>query len=259
MFYYSKMTNISSLPEEVLLHILSFLPTSSLISVRRTSTQWRDLSQRPLATRIQSSWSDGDYLPSAAEVHCAALLVTSGYLPEDVMTTLATRIDEFWSRLGYFPSVAEVRCAAALAATGHLTSVEDMKLENLELPSSEDMLSLAGVVNTWVWLNNVTGDIAPLVSSLAFTELRMSNMDLDQATTSGLVLGLQNGVASLNLHDGARLHIQTLMEYDGRGWCGELVCWDNTRDAYQQEVKTWADRINWIVTEQSYCIWIKRK
>ena len=48
-----------------------------------------------------------------------------------------------------------------------LTSVEDMKLENLELPSSQDMLSLAGVVNTWVWLNNVTGDIVPLVSSLA--------------------------------------------------------------------------------------------
>ena len=251
--------DISSLPEEVLLHIFSFLPTSSLISVHRTSTQWRNLSQRPLATRIQSSWSDRDYFPNAAEVHCAALLVTSGYLPEDVTTTLATRIDWSWSRLGYFASVAEVWCAAALAATGHLTSVEDMKLENLELPSSEDMLSLAGVVNTWVWLNNVTGDIVPLVSSLACTELRISNMALDQATTSGLVLGLQNGVASLSLHDGGRLDIQTLMEYDGRGWCGEVVCWDNTRDAYQREMKTWADRINWIVQEQSYCIWIKRK
>ena len=84
-------------------------------------------------------------------------------------------------------------------------------------------------------------------------------MALDQATTSGLVLGLQNGVASLSLHDGGRLDIQTLMEYDGRGWCGEVVCWDNTRDAYQREMKTWADRINWIVQEQSYCIWIKRK
>ena len=242
----STMTEISSLPEEVLLHLISFLPTSSLVSVWRTSRQWRDLSTRPLAARVQSSWT------------AAAALVTSGDLTEDVMKTLATRIQSSWS--GYHaPSVAEVRCAAALAATGHLTSVEDMKLENLELPSSEDMLSLARVVNTWVWLNNVTGDIAPLVSSLACTELRMSNMDLDQTTTSGLVLGLQNGVASLNLHDGARLHIQRLMEYDGRGWCGELVCWDNTRDAYQQEVKTWADRINWIVTEQSYCIWIKRK
>ena len=92
------------------------------------------------------------------------------------MTTLATRIDESWSRLGYFASVAEVRCAAALAATGHLTSVEDMKLENLEVPSSQDMLSLAEVVNTWVWLNNVTGDIVPLVSSLACTLYRVTDI-----------------------------------------------------------------------------------
>ena len=48
----SKMTEISSLPEEVLLHIFSFLPTSSLTSVWRTSRQWRDLSRRPLAARI---------------------------------------------------------------------------------------------------------------------------------------------------------------------------------------------------------------
>ena len=59
--------SISSLPEEVLLHIFSFLPTSSLISVLRTSTQWRDLSRRPLAAlaaRIQSSLADSSFILS---------------------------------------------------------------------------------------------------------------------------------------------------------------------------------------------------
>ena len=115
-------SDISSLPEEVLLHIFSFLPTSSLISVWGTSIQWRDLSSSKLAASIQSSWADPSYYPDSAEVHCAAALVTSGYLPKDVMTTLATRIQSSWTGI-YWPRVAEVKCAAALATTGHLTSV----------------------------------------------------------------------------------------------------------------------------------------
>ena len=150
------MTEISSLPEEVLLHIFSFLPTSSLTSVWRTSTQWRDLSRRPLAARTQSSWADPSYYPSSVEVQCAAALVTSGYLAEDMMTSLATRIQSSWSNPGYYPDSAEVRCAAALAATGHLTSVENMWLCDLELPSSQDMPSLARVVTSKVWLYGVT-------------------------------------------------------------------------------------------------------
>ena len=143
------MPEISSLPEEVLLHIFSFLPTSSLISVRGTSTQWQDLSSRPLAARIQSSWANPRYYPSAAEVRCAAALVTSGYLPEDVMTKFAT------TRIQSWPSVAEVRCAAALAATGHLTSLEQMQLLN------KDISSLARVARVWVKLVIVTGDLGP--------------------------------------------------------------------------------------------------
>ena len=116
----TKMTEISSLPEEVLLHIFSFLPTSSLISLRRTSRQWRDLSSSKLAASIQSSWANPSYYPDSAEVHCAAALVTSEYLPLDVMTKLATRIQSSWSDDDYSPSVAEVVCAAALVTSGHL-------------------------------------------------------------------------------------------------------------------------------------------
>ena len=87
----------------------------------------------------------------------------------------------------------------------------------------------------------------------------MSSMELDQVATSSLVRGLQHGVEELWLGGGARLHIQTLVEWDGRGRCDEVRCSFDARDTYQQEMKTWADTINWIVTEQSYCIWIKRK
>ena len=76
------MTEISSLPEGVLLRIFSFLPTSSHTSVWRTSRQWRDLSSSKLAASIQSAWANPiyrvlDIYPSVAEVQCAAALVTS--------------------------------------------------------------------------------------------------------------------------------------------------------------------------------------
>ena len=134
------MTDIFSLPREVMLEILTFLPYSDLISVERTCQQWCDLCKdnkirRKLATGIQSSWDNYDYWPDAAEV----------------------------------------RCAAAMVTTGHLTSVERMQLRNLELPSREDITisSLAKVVRKRVELRNVTGDLGPLLSSLRCAQLYM--------------------------------------------------------------------------------------
>ena len=95
----ANMTDISGLPPEVLLHIFTFLPSSDLTRVQEVcpeSKQWRDLSKTALTTRIQSSWPNPGYWPIAGEVRCAAALVTSGYLPEDVMTTLAARIQDSW-------------------------------------------------------------------------------------------------------------------------------------------------------------------
>ena len=75
--------------------------------------------------------------------------MTSGYLPENVMTTLAAVRIQSW------PSAAEVRCAAALAATGNLTSLEQMQLLD------KDISSLARVARVWVRLVIVTGDHGP--------------------------------------------------------------------------------------------------
>ena len=249
------MTDISSLPPELLLHVFTFLPTSELIRVEEVcpeSKQWRDLSRTALKTRIQSSWSNPGYWPSDVEVHCAAALVTTGHLPLEVVTTLATRIQSLWSDVFYWPCVAEVVCAAALAATGLLTSVQFMRLRNLELPSTEDMPSLARV-NSWVALDNVTGDIGSLVSSLSCTELEISDMELDQAATSSLVRALQYGVKDLGLSYGVRLHIQTMLEWDGRGRCGQVRCSGDTRYTYREEMKTWAARVNWSVWEGVGC------
>ena len=73
-------------------------------------------------------------------------------------------------------------------------------------------------------------------------------MYLDQAATSSLVQVLHHGVEKLGLgYPGrVRLHIQTLLEYDGRGRCGRVRCYDDT---YKDQMKTWAERVNWVVDE----------
>ena len=113
--------------------------------------------------------------------------VLTGHLAEHVV---ATRIQSDWSSSRYCTSAAEVRLAAALAATGHLSSVKYMRLCDLELPITEDVPSLAGVVSDWVELVNVGGDVGPLVTSLTCTALWIEDMELDQAATSSLVQGL---------------------------------------------------------------------
>ena len=217
------MTDISNLPDEMLLYIFSFLPYSDLISVWGTSRQWRDLNSWPLAAKIQSAWANPSYYPSSVEVHCAA----------------------------------------ALAATSHLTSVEHMKLQDLVLPSSEDMLSLVRVVTgdtSRVVLRNVTGDISPLLSSLSCTWLFIENMEMDQAATSSLVWGLQHGIERLQLGflGRVRLHIHTLLEYDGQGRCGWVQWWKKTLDTYKEEIKTWTARVNWSVKEENRFIEMTR-
>ena len=88
----------------------------------------------------------------------------------------------------------------------------------------------------------MTGDLGPLLSSLTCRQLLMTNMELDQAATSSLVRGLQQGVEKLVLHRRVRLHIQTLLEYDGKEGCGEV---EYRGDTYLQEMKTWARRVKW--------------
>ena len=89
------MRDISSLPPEVLRLVFTFLPCSDLLSVQMISTQWRDLSKTVLTTRIPTIGTkiqDSDNWPSVSTVHCAAALVSRGYLPQNVMTKLNTRI-----------------------------------------------------------------------------------------------------------------------------------------------------------------------
>ena len=79
------MTSI--LPPEIMLRILSLLPTSDLVSAGETCSQWRHLSRAALAARLlarvttKTSWAalaDNSHKLSDEELDLAADLVTTG-------------------------------------------------------------------------------------------------------------------------------------------------------------------------------------
>ena len=269
---------IHDMPAEMLSMIFSFVPSSSLTSVGRTCQRWLDILSRKwfrdnywprpdeirlaeelitsghlpvsslthLATRIQTAWSQS-YWPGGAEVRCADALVTSGHLPGDLITALASRIQSQgpW-KIRIRADAAKLQCAAALAATGHLTSVQRMKLKDVELPSSEDIPSLVQVSGV-VRLSNVTGDLAPLLTSLNGHGLLLKDMALDEAATRGLLEALQHGVTILGLVGRSlTLHLPTLIKYDGGGKCVALTCRDtSSAPMLLSQLVAWAEGVGW--------------
>ena len=274
-------TTIVNMPTEMLSMIFSFVPTSSLTSVGRTCQRWLGILSskwfrdnywpRPseihlaielissghlpatdltnLAKKIQTAWSEG-YWPGGAEVRCADAMVTFGHLPEDLITSLASRIQ---SQVPGFQvpliniraDAAKLQCAAALAATGHLTWVQYMTLEDLELPSSEDIPSLVAQLSGVVDLSNVKGDLVPLLTSLNGNVLTLRDMALDEAATRGLLEALQHGVRSLLLEGSVTLHLPTLLKYNGGGKCHTLGCFDDSRSTLLPQLTAWAEGVGW--------------
>ena len=198
-----------------------------------------------LATKLQVAVADASHNISEDEWDLATEMVSWGPLATEVRTLLAARIKSSWSS-DFCSRAAEVRCAAALAASGHLTSVGCMHLRDLELPSCGDIPALARVVWGTVGLHYVTGDLGPLLANLRVTiGLNMFDVELDQAATSSLVLCLQRGVAELVLGAGARVHLHTLLSYDGNGRCVWVRCWGDTADTYREGMRVWAIQVNW--------------
>ena len=223
---------------------------------------------KKLATRIQSSWSRFDFYPSVAEVRLAATLAATGHLTEvkymklrDLQLTGIKNISSLASGVRQKVELSNVTGDVATLLSSLNCTV--LWMANMELePNQAATLSCSGVRNK-VELDNVTGDVGPLLSSLSCTQLLIDNMELNKTATSGLVRGLQHGVEILVLDEGGRgpvtLDIQTLVEYDGRGRCGEVAFDDDTAATYREDMKVWAERINWDVTDQPHQIVMLRR
>ena len=111
--------------------------------------------------------------------------------------------------------------------------------------------------NYTVTILNVTGDLAPVLSSVQCRGLTIEGPQrLSTANTQQLVAAMDTRVERVVLASGATLDIDTLAQYDGTGECEEVHL---DLDRYGQQVKAWAKNIGWQTEVYMGNITIKRE
>ena len=273
---HQNMVTIANLRErrggdDALLQIFSMLPYRDLISVGRTCKQLRGLAQedvlwRRIARRniIGETWNDENFHPSRIEIGLAIFLVQHNHLDPGIVTGKAAHVVKHLSchsMVGFSPSPPLLRVAAALVTHGYITQLERLKLQQLDmsLVPAEDLARLAACVRDNVIVARVSGDLAPVLSSVQCRVLDIGDTSLSPANTQQLVTAMARGVREVEL-EGVTLDMETLAQYDGGGECGELwVKGDDTMRRYGDQVKEWAGRMGWRVERDDfYSIQIRR-
>ena len=117
-----------------------------------------------------------------------------------------------------------VQCGAALASQGYIPQVKKLWLHDLDisLVQASDLSSLLKCVTGTVCINRVTGDVAPVISSVQCRLLEIYNTMLSTADTQQLVAAMVTRVEWVNLVD-VTLDMEKLAQYDGEGECGSVM------------------------------------
>ena len=145
-------------------------------------------------------------------------------------------------------SLAEVQCGAALATHGYITQLENLWLYDIDtsLVPASDLSSLVKCVSDGVSITSVTGDLSPLLSSVQFRLLLITNTSLSTADTQRLVAAMVTRVEWVTLDGGVTLDMDTLAQYDGTGECEEVVLAGPATAEYGDQVKMWAENMGWL-------------
>ena len=156
--------------------------------------------------------------------------------------------------------------ASSLAQHGMLDTVNYMLLQNTDLvsiPTTEHLASLASCVTHNLGINNVSNcDLISILDSVKCKGLHISRQTLSSEETRSLVRAMESRMeeVKLGVSGEVSLDIRALTKYSGQGKCGKVVCWDATADRYREEVRSWAEKINWKVTlDNDIKIVIERK
>ena len=256
-----KQTSFADIPNEVLdLIMRRYMDLGEVMaagmSSRRLLSICRPVWRRKRAAEIEQTWSSGDYTPSPAEVTCASLLAAAGHLSRQIITTMADKIAESLRN----PSPAELQCGAALATQGHITEVKMLYLNNLDISPvpAGDLSSLVQCVSGEVTVCKVTGGLSPVLSSVQSDRLFMYGISLSTADTQQLVAAMDTGVQRVMLDGDTTLDMGTLAQYDGKGECGQVELWGDTRWRYRNQVAEVAGYMGWRQEESNVRITITR-
>ena len=123
---------------------------------------------------------------------------------------------------------------------------------------AEHMASLAACVTQGVYIGNVHNcDLVNMLDNLKCQSCRIYDQSLNREESLALVRVMESRVERVELgFDGImlcrgdlRLDIQALTQYSGEGRCWSVEYFSVGADRYREEVRSWAQSINWDVTQ----------
>ena len=161
------------------------------------------------------------------------------------------KIRKRWCRIGYSPPLSEIVTAARLAHQGLLGSVAYVNLWNLDLASvpTEHLASLFTCITESVDITEVSNCDLRILDSVLCKWLDIGGQTLGNEETQAMVWSMESNVECVSLRSDVSLDIAALTQYGGLGKCEEFKCHGDTADRYREEMRSWARRINWNVSE----------
>ena len=166
--------------------------------------------------------------------------------------SLTAKIREEWDN-HHYPHLPEIVTAASLAHHGLLGSDHWMKLMDVDLAfvPAEHLASLTACGRECVVINNVSSfAIVNILDNLKCKGLYINRQSLSSEDTRSLVRAMESGVeiVSLGFRGDVSLDITALTQYSGQGKCCRVVlCYDGTVGRYREELRSWAQMMNWRV------------
>ena len=175
-----------------------------------------------------------------------------------IISQQMTRKDQIWSKaenlagqikknLNDGPLLHEIFNAASLAHHRMLRSVRYLDLRDITLATvtTEELVSLTSSVERGIKFRNVSNfDLVRVLDSINCKWLNISRQTLSSEATQALVRAMQSHVESVYLGEEGEVDI-TMTQYSGHGKCKGVTCYGETADRYREEVKTWAQMMNW--------------
>ena len=144
----------------------------------------------------------------------------------------------------------QVTCAASLAHHGYIRTIEDLKLERLDLSSipSDHLASLVSCVTSSVEISNVSGfDLVCFMESIRCEWLYIGiGVNMGSEETKALVRAMESHLINVRIRGSGRmtLDVNALTQYSGQGKCNHIQCYAYNK-VYKEKLMTWAQRKNW--------------
>ena len=145
-----------------------------------------------------------------------------------------------------FPSLSELITAASLAQHGLLGRVQIVCMRDVDLASvpAEHLASLASYWADNVYISNVS-NLRCFLGGIKCKQLFYKQI-LNSEETEDLVRAMESGVEVVSLIM-VSLDIRALTQYNGQGKCRKVICFRGIADKYKEDLKSWAEKINWTV------------